>query len=64
MIFHTLFDEYDFSGKTIVPFTTSASSPISESMPSVRKLAKDSEVTDGLRYNNDDVQLKEFLNNK
>ncbi|MGQ2376051.1 flavodoxin [Companilactobacillus zhachilii] len=64
MIFHTLFDKYDFSGKTIVPFTTSASSPISESMPSVRKLASDSKVTDGLRYSNDDVQLKEFLNNK
>lgn len=64
MIFHTLFEEYDFSGKTIVPFTTSASSPISESMPSVEEVAKDSKVTDGLRYSDNDAQLKEFLNNK
>ncbi|CAJ1192161.1 flavodoxin [Companilactobacillus nantensis] len=64
MIFHTLFDKYDFSGKTIVPFTTSASSSVAESMPSVKKLAIDSKVTDGFRYNNDDVQLRKFLSDK
>lgn len=64
MIFHSLFEKYDFTGKKIVPFTTSASSPISESMSSVEELAKGSKVTDGLRYNGNDTQLKEFLSNK
>lgn len=64
MIFHTLFEKYNFTGKKIIPFTTSASSPISESMTLVKELAHGSEVTDGLRYNGNDSQLKEFLNNK
>lgn len=61
MLFYSLFAKYDFSDKKIVPFTTSASSSISESMPYVRELAKESQVTDGFRYSNNDAKLKDFL---
>lgn len=61
MIFHTLFEEYDFSNKTIVPFTTSMSSSMSESMPSVKKIAANSRVTEGFRYSQNDKQFLEFL---
>lgn len=64
MIFRTLFDNYDFTDKTIVPFTTSMSSSISESMPELRKIASKSNVTRGIRYNNNDEELKAFLSNK
>lgn len=61
MIFYSLFDKYDFSNKTIVPFTTTGGSNVDESMPYVRELAATSKVTDGFRYNNNDTQLKEFI---
>lgn len=61
MIFYSLFDKYDFSNKTIVPFTTTAGSSVNESMPYVQELAATSKVTDGFRYNNNDTQLKEFI---
>lgn len=61
MIFYSLFDKYDFSNKTIVPFTTTGGSSVDESMPYIKKLAATSKVTDGFRYNNNDTQLKEFI---
>jgi len=61
MIFYTLFDKYDFSDKTIVPFTTSASSSISESMPYVKELGAKGKVTSGFRYSDNDAKLEEFL---
>ena len=64
MLFHTLFEKYDFSGKTVVPFTTSGSSSVAESMPDVRKVAANSKVTEGFRYDNNDTQLKAFLSDK
>ena len=52
MIIHTLFDRYNFKGKTITPFTTSAESPMSSSMPVMRRLAKKdkAKLTKGYRY--------------
>lgn len=64
MIFHTLFEEYDFTGKKIVPFTTTGGSSAEESLPSVKALAKGSVVTDNFRYQFDDVKLEEFLKDK
>lgn len=61
MIFSTLADKYDFANKTIIPFTTSGSSSVEVSMPSVKKLFAKSTVTDGFRYDNNDKQLKEFI---
>lgn len=31
MLIHTMFDNYDFSGKTVIPFTTSMSTPLNPS---------------------------------
>jgi len=61
MIFHTLFEQFDFSNKTIVPFTTSASSSMTESLPYLKKIAVKDEVVSGFRYANNDVELKEFI---
>ncbi|HIY93794.1 flavodoxin [Companilactobacillus sp. HBUAS56275] len=61
MIFYSLFEKYDFSNKTVIPFTTTGGSSVDESMPYVRKLAATSKVTDGFRYNNNDAQLKKFI---
>lgn len=63
MIIHTLFDDYDFSGKTIVPFTTSSSTPMSASMPYIRKMAaKDhAKVINGFRYDDNPGALRKYL---
>ena len=63
MIIHSLFDEVDFSGKTIIPFTTSMSSTMEDSMPyfdeMVSKLSG-VKLLDGIRYDNDG-NLNNFL---
>ena len=64
MIFHTLFEQYDFTNKKIVPFTTTGGSSASESLPSVKKIAKQAVVTDNFRYQFNDEKLKTFLNDK
>lgn len=50
MIINSFADAYDLKGKTIIPFTTSASSSISESMPYLRKM-----------FSNKGVRLKQGL---
>ncbi|KRN28690.1 flavodoxin [Lactobacillus selangorensis] len=64
MIIHTLFDQENFSGKTIVPFTTSMSTPISASTKYIRKMAKkDQNVTveSGFRYDDNNAAMKRYL---
>ncbi|WP_251716253.1 flavodoxin [Lactobacillus agrestimuris] len=65
MIIHTLFDKYDFSGKTVVPFTTSMSTPIGPSEKVIRQLAKKDGATfkDGIRYDNNKSQVRTWLRN-
>ena len=62
MIIHSLFDEADFKDKTIVPFTTSMSTPLADSLPYLRKMSKSSGATlaAGFRYTNKN-DLKSFL---
>jgi len=63
MIIHSLFDEVDFSGKTIIPFTTSMSSTMEDSMPYFDEMtAKFTGVKllDGIKYDNDG-NLNNFL---
>lgn len=64
MIVYSLFDKFNFSGKTIVPFTTSMSDPISKSMPYLRRLAKKEHATiiSGFHYADNDQALRRFLN--
>lgn len=63
MIIHSLFDAYNFSGKTIIPFTTSSYTPMSSSMPTMRKLAKadHAKIRYGFRYDNNNDALQQFL---
>lgn len=63
MVIHTLFDDYNFSGKTIIPFTTSDSTPMSASMPTMRQLGKadHAKVRNGFRYDDNNGALRRFL---
>lgn len=63
MIIHTLFDNYNFRGKTIVPFTTSMSTPMSASMPYIRSMAQpyNATVLNGFRYDNNNTALRNWL---
>lgn len=44
----TLFDEYDFSGKTILPLCTNEGSGMGSSEEDLEKLAPNAEIKDGL----------------
>lgn len=63
MVIHTLFDKYNFKGKTIIPFTTSMSDPMSASMKTMRRLAKKdgAKIKTGFRYDDNERQLDAFL---
>lgn len=63
MIIHTLFDQYNFRGKTVVPFTTSMSTPMSASMPYIRQMAQpyNTTVLNGYRYDGSNTGLKNWL---
>lgn len=48
MIIYTLFDQYDFSGKTIIPFNTHMGSRDGGTYQIIRKLAPQAKVLPGL----------------
>ena len=48
MIIYTLFDQYDFSGKTIIPFNTHMGSGDGDTYATIKKLAPNAIVLDGL----------------
>ena len=61
----TLLDKYDFIGKTIIPFCTSGSTGISESINDLRNYNSKLTIKDGKRFSasdSDDV-IKDFVNN-
>lgn len=49
-IIDSFLEAYDFSGKTIVPFYTSGSSPLGEGQGRIEKLAKGANVKSGKRF--------------
>ena len=49
MILYTLLESVDLSGKTVIPFCTSAESPVGSSAENLSKLAPDAEWRDGTR---------------
>lgn len=61
----TLFDTYDFTGKTIIPFCTSGSTEISGSVDDLRNYNSKLTIKDGRRFslNDGDEVIKDFLNN-
>lgn len=48
MIMYSLFDDYDFTGKTIAPFVTSGGSGFSGTINTIKSMEPDAEVTEGL----------------
>ena len=63
-IINTFLDDYDFSGKTILPFCTSGSSGISESVSAIRAEEPDAAVDDGLRATGaEDSGITDWLEN-
>ena len=49
-IIYTFLESYDFSGKTVIPFCTSASSPLGTSASNLHALAPDAAWKDGRRF--------------
>lgn len=54
MVISTFLESYDFSGKTIVPFCTSASDSIDNSLHIFEELAPDAVLAEGLTANNEE----------
>ena len=61
----TLLDTYDFTNKTIIPFCTSGSSDISESVEDLRNYNSKLTIKDGKRFalSDSDEVIKNFVNN-
>lgn len=61
MVIDTFLESFDFSGKTIVPFCTSASDSIDNSLHIFSELAPDAVIADGLTANNE-ADIEPWLN--
>ncbi len=48
MILYSFLDDYDLSGKTIIPFVTSGGSGFSDTISTIKSMEPDAEVLDGL----------------
>lgn len=55
MPLYSFFDEYDFSGKTIIPFCTHGGSRFSGAIKTIRELEKGAKVLDGYAIARNDV---------
>ena len=57
MILYTFLDQYDLSGKTIVPFNTNGGSGFSNTISTITKLEPNATVVkDGLAISRDNIQ--------
>lgn len=56
MILYSFFDEYDFSGKTIIPFNTHGGSGFSSTVSTIKELEPNAEVLDGKSISRNDIQ--------
>ncbi len=62
-IIYTFLESYDFSGKTIVPFCTSGSSPISGSLSDIQALASGAIFLSGKRFSSTSKsEVEEWVN--
>jgi len=61
----TLLDTYDFTEKTIIPFCTSGSTEITNSVNELRKYNSNLTIKDGRRFSSSDSDevIKEFIDN-
>lgn len=56
MALYTFFDEYDFSGKTIIPFVTSGGSGFSNTVNTIKSLEPNAKVLEGISISGRRVQ--------
>lgn len=68
MALYTFFDEYDLSGKKIIPFSTSGGSGLSNTVETIKDLEPKATVEEGLTVSRNDVessdnQIEEWLDN-
>ena len=67
MAVYSFLEEYDLSGKTIVPFCTSGGSGFSDTLAAIKEAQPQANVTEGLHIYQDDVpsagdEVREWLN--
>lgn len=67
MALYTFFDEYDLSGKKIIPFSTSGGSGLSNTVETIKDLEPKATVEEGLTISRNDVnssdnQIEQWLN--
>lgn len=62
MVIGTFLESYDLSGKTVIPFCTSASSDIEVSMELINEAAADADIREGLTANGPDSEIDAWLN--
>lgn len=55
MVMYSFFDEYDFSGKTVIPFCTSGGSAFSDAIEEIKDMEPDADVLDGLHIGGSSV---------
>lgn len=55
---YSFLEEYDFSGKTIIPFNTSGGSGFSDTIAEIKKLCPNATVLDGYTTNGNGVENK------
>jgi flavodoxin len=56
MVLYSFFEQYDFSGKTIIPFTTHGGSRFADSLSEIQRLQPNATlITDGLAVSRGDV---------
>lgn len=56
MILYTFLEEYDLSGKTIIPFNTHGGSGFSRTIDTIRELEPEAAVLDGLTISRNSIQ--------
>lgn len=63
-IVYTFLESYEFAGKTIIPFCTSGSSPISGSLSDIQALANDATWLSGKRFSSSPSksEVQEWVN--
>lgn len=64
MVMYSFFDEYDFNGKTIIPFCTSGGSAFSDAIDEIKEMEPDAVVLEGLHIGGSDVSDAESSVNK
>ena len=56
MILYTFLDEYDLSGKTVVPFNTSGGSGFSGSLDTIAEMEPEAEITEGISLGSEEAE--------